>query len=61
MRPLLAVVALATGLLWAAPAPAHQRSVSYSSWYLDDAGARVTLRIAQLELTRLPWGHVQGP
>jgi hypothetical protein len=52
---------LATGLLWAAPASAHQRSVSYSSWYLDDAGARVTLRIAQLELTRLPWGHVQGP
>jgi hypothetical protein len=60
VRRRLAVVALATGLLWAASAPAHQRSVSYSSWYLDDSGARVALRIAQLELTRLPWGHVRG-
>jgi hypothetical protein len=43
------------------PAPAHTRSVSYSSWEFDDRGARVLLRIDQLELTRLPWGIVSPP
>jgi hypothetical protein len=32
---------------------AHSRSVSYSSWQLDDTGARIELRIARVELTRL--------
>jgi hypothetical protein len=27
---------------------------------LDSEGATVTLRIPQIELTRLPWGHVRG-
>jgi hypothetical protein len=42
-------------------AQAHTRSASYSSWALDAEGATVTLRIPQIELTRLPWGHVRGP
>ncbi|MGH0033292.1 MAG: HupE/UreJ family protein [Myxococcota bacterium] len=32
---------------------AHTRSVSYSSWTFDEAGARVRLRIPLLELSRL--------
>jgi hypothetical protein len=52
---------LATTLLCAPHVRAHTRSVSYSSWTLDDEGASVTLRLTQLELTRLPWGPVPGP
>jgi hypothetical protein len=54
----LLIVALLMPL--APAAQAHTRSVSYSSWTLDSEGARVTLRLTQLELTRLPWGTVQG-
>ena len=52
MSRLLLLVAT---ILAAAPAPAHERSVSYSTWTLDDAGARVTVRLTALEATRLPW------
>ena len=45
---------VAASLVCALPAPAHTRSVSYSTWELDPQGATVTLRITQLELTR-PW------
>ena len=41
---LFALVALA------GDAAAHTKSASYSRWTLDDAGARVELRIATLEL-----------
>jgi hypothetical protein len=52
---------LAFALLAFAPqAGAHTRSASYSSWVLDSEGATVTLRIPQIELTRLPWGYVRG-
>lgn len=57
---------LLAGLLAAAvgictpPARAHTRSVSYSTWELDPAGATVAFRIKQLELTRLPWGPAWG-
>ncbi len=37
------------------PAAAHERSVSYSSWVLGADGALVTVRLAALEATRLPW------
>jgi hypothetical protein len=50
----------AASLFCALQAGAHTRSVSYSSWVLDPQGALVTLRIAQLELTRLPWGPAWG-
>jgi len=55
-RGLLVAVWLACAL----QAQAHTRSASYSSWVLDSEGATVTLRIPQIELTRLPWGHVRG-
>jgi hypothetical protein len=45
-------------LVCAQAAGAHTRSFSYSSWELDPEGATVTLRLTQLELTRLPWGPV---
>lgn len=54
-------LALAAALLVAGPGWAHTRSVSYSSWQLEPEGATVTLRMSQLELTRLPWGPVWGP
>ncbi len=47
-------------LLSAGQASAHTRSVSYSSWVLEPDGGTVTLRLSQLELTRLPWGPVWG-
>jgi hypothetical protein len=34
-------------------AGAHTRSVSYSSWSLDEAGALVYARISLLDLSRL--------
>lgn len=49
--PLLLVAAS----LAAAPARAHDRSVSYSTWRLADDGALITVRLAALEATRLPW------
>lgn len=48
-------------LLAGADSQAHTRSVSYSSWEIAEGRARVQLRIAQLELTRLPWGPVSPP
>jgi hypothetical protein len=52
---------LLASLLCAAAVNAHTRSVSYSIWELDPKGATVTLRLTQLELTRLPWGPARGP
>jgi hypothetical protein len=46
------LVWLAAGL-GAAPASAHTRSVSYSRWQIDDAGADVRVRVPLLELSRL--------
>jgi hypothetical protein len=51
---LFALVALA------GDAAAHTKSASYSRWTLDDAGARVELRIATLELTRFRPGQSLG-
>jgi hypothetical protein len=52
---------LVAGALAAAfQARAHTRSTSYSRWALDSDGATITLRVPQLELTRLPWGPVRG-
>jgi len=53
----LALLAAASIILGAsigpAAASAHARSVSYSSWEIDAAGAAVTLRLPLLELSRL--------
>ncbi len=48
-------------MLGGGDASAHTRSTSYSSFDFDGAEVRVRLRIAQLELTRLPWGTVHPP
>ncbi len=48
----LALLVLALGLL-AAPAAAHRRSLSYSTWTLEPDGARVHARVSQLDLSRL--------
>jgi hypothetical protein len=55
----LALAALLAVL--AAPAAAHNRSTSYSTWELEGRSARVRFRVPQLELTRLPWGVVAPP
>jgi hypothetical protein len=52
VRPALLAVALGAVLL-APQAAAHRRSLSYSSWVPDDAGARVHARVSQLDLSRL--------
>ena len=49
----LSVVAALLALLLAGAADAHTRSLSYSNWSLDEAGADVRVRISLLELSRL--------
>jgi hypothetical protein len=45
---------LSLASLWlASGAGGHTRSISHSSWRLDETGARVKLRIPRLELTRV--------
>jgi len=60
MRPWRSAVTLAVGVLLGASGAAHghTRSVSYSSVELAGRDARVVLRVAQIELTRLPFGSV---
>jgi hypothetical protein len=48
-------------LFAAAPAAAHTRSTSYSSFEIQGREARIVLHTTQLELTRLPWGPVAPP
>lgn len=49
------VLRLALGLACLARgAAAHDRSTSYSAWEIDGTHARVTVRIAALDLSRLP-------
>jgi hypothetical protein len=43
----------AAACVLAGDAAAHQRSLSYSTWRVEDGGARVTARVAQLDLSRL--------
>jgi hypothetical protein len=51
----LAVVHVALGLTCIASAAyAHDRSTSYSTWEIDGNRARVTVRITDLDLSRLP-------
>ena len=50
---LIALAALLWGGLSVGRAEAHTRSISHSSWRLEEDGARVKLRIPRLELTRV--------
>ena len=52
-RSVVLVAATLCGLLLAGDAAAHTRSISHSSWRLEEAGARVKLRIPRIELTRV--------
>jgi hypothetical protein len=49
------LVLLAVGVLAATPARGHDRTVSYSTWDIQGAHARVTARVAALDASRLPW------
>jgi len=44
----------------ALPVAAHDRTVSYSTWEIDGPKARVTARIALLDVSRLPWASAAG-
>jgi hypothetical protein len=44
----------------AVPAAAHDRTVSYSTWDIDGPRARVTARVAALDVSRLPWAATAG-
>ena len=64
MRPRLGLVAVALGgavlaaclLTRPQDAGAHARSISHSTWTLDDDGADVEARFTTLDLTQLPLG-----
>ena len=55
-NPLILALSLLVIALFPAPAKAHTRSHSYSSWVLSGAEARVTARLPGVELTRLGLG-----
>src|SRR2546428_1476084 len=46
-------LALAIGLVVAAPASAHTRSQSFSSWYIQDRQVWLSFSVQSLEATRL--------
>jgi hypothetical protein len=48
-------------LLAAAPAAAHDRTVSYSTWEIALPRIRVTARLSALDVSRLPWAVAAGP
>ncbi len=54
IRSRLVARVLAGCLLVPVAAAAHDRSVSYSTWVVDQRGAEVTLRLDEREFTRLP-------
>ena len=55
------LLALLAALLCAAPAAAHDRTVSYSTWEIAPSRIRVTARMTALDVSRLPWAAAAGP
>jgi len=53
-----ALVGLAA--LGAAPASAHERSMSFSAWEIDGTRARISARLTPLDVSRLPWAAAGG-
>ncbi|MGH7790146.1 MAG: HupE/UreJ family protein [Candidatus Binatia bacterium] len=47
-------------LLLAAPAAAHERTVSFSTIEVDGERARVSVRLTPLDISRLPWATTAG-
>lgn len=56
---MVAAVCLGFGLS-VTPVVAHDRTVSYSTWEIDGARARVTAHLAPLDVSRLPWAANAG-
>lgn len=54
-------LALLAALVVAAPAAAHERTVSYSTWEVALPRLRVTARLTALDVSRLPWAAAAGP
>ena len=52
--PALGLLALAV-ILVGGPAAAHDRTTSYSTWEMRGREARVTVRLADLDVSRFPW------
>ena len=44
----------------AAPATAHDRTTSYSTWDIRGGDAHVTVRLTQLDVSRFPWAVMGG-
>ncbi|HSQ01190.1 MAG TPA: HupE/UreJ family protein [Candidatus Dormibacteraeota bacterium] len=55
------LLTLLAALLVAAPAAAHERTVSYSTWEIALPRIRVTVRLTALDVSRLPWAAAAGP
>jgi len=53
------VLALAVVLV-GGPAAAHDRTTSYSTWEIRGREARVTVRLADLDVSRFPWAAGKG-
>jgi hypothetical protein len=51
----LRLLAFLTALAFAVSASAHDRSISYSTWDIRGRQAHITVRLAELDLSRLPW------
>ena len=51
---------LVASLCAAVPAAAHDRTVSYSTWDVAGARARVSARVTALDVSRLPWAAAAG-
>jgi hypothetical protein len=54
------VLSLGLVLQTVAPAHAHDRSVSYSSWDIRGRDAHVTVRVSQLDVSNFPWAATAG-
>ena len=48
------------GLLLPAPSLAHDRTTSYSAWDIHGRDAAVTVRLAEIDISRLPWAATAG-
>jgi len=57
LRALLLLMLLGA---WSRQALAHDRTTSYSSWEIRGRTAAVTVRLAQIDVTRFPWAATAG-
>jgi len=55
-----AALLLALAVLLRTPALAHDRTTSYSTWDIRGDQAQVTVRLAELDISRFPWAVAAG-